>query len=628
MKLPFGNKLIWLIPLTIAALFLLAAVIGALVNAHGSANAELAHELKPGEPGTKTLIVVVHGYAGAGSIEAMDGVRKAALRAQPGADVLMFGFAAKVFSNANPFDLADQMNRKIEELQTARKYERIFLCGYSMGALLIRKAYVYGCGSVADAPIADSRETKRARMNWVDHVERFVLLAGMNRGFSPDAVPENSTRSTRILRRLGIALAKFTGTGNLPQQCMRGAPFVANLRLQWLDVMHESERAGGRPFPTAIQLLGSKDDVVAISDSRDVTVARGFIWVPVNNTGHAEMIKFGDSGSALERRQKVELAFGNEETLAELRRLSPTINLEQDGHVKTVVFVLHGIRDMGEWTSQFTIPLQKAFAEKNSDKEAKLYVHPASYGYFPMGPFLLLGDRQKNVRWFMDEVTDLVARFPNLEELHFIGHSNGTYVVASALERYQALKVNRVVLAGSVLRRDYKWSERTGRVGRVRNYVGADDWVVGLAPKLFELPLFKLLNKDIGSAGFDGFTDGFLRGMETYYVKKGDRGGHAAALESDNVDSIVDFIINERVTDAPARQIDRHPPMLAFWSSVCWIPWVVVVGLILLIGWLLPYLLKWIARKFTPARPVSFRSFKWICRCGYAVVVWLLLNTY
>jgi pimeloyl-ACP methyl ester carboxylesterase len=626
MKLPPGKKLIWLIPLAIAALFLVAAVV-ALVTARGSADKGLTRVLKPGEPGTKTLIVLVHGYAAAGNIEAMDGVRKAALQAQPGADVLMFGYAAQTFSNANPFDLANQMSTRIEELQATQKYERIFLCGYSMGALLIRKAYVYGCGSIADSPLADGRQTKGPRLNWVDHVDRFVLLAGMNRGFSLDAVPENSTLARRLLYRFGLRVAKLTGTGRLPEQCMRGAPFVANLRLQWLDVMHQSERAGGT-FPTAIQLLGSKDDIVAKSDSRDVTVARGFIWVPVNNTSHAEMIKFGDSGSALERREKVTLAFGNEETLAELRRLSPTIDLEQDDHVKTVVFVLHGIRDMGEWTSQFTIPLQKAFAEKNSDKEAKLYVHPASYGYFPMGPFLLFGDRQKNVRWFMDEVTDLVARFPNLEELHFIGHSNGTYVVASALEKYQALKVNRAVLAGCVLRRDYKWSERTGRVGRVRNYVGADDWVVGLAPKLFELPLFKLLNKDIGSAGFDGFTDGFLRGMETYYVKEGPRGGHAAALEPDNVASIVDFIINERVTETPTRQIDAHPGMLAFWSSLCWIPWVVVVALILVIGWRLPYLLKWIARKFTPARPVSFRAFKWICRCGYAAVIWLLLNTY
>src|SRR5262249_20258484 len=38
----------------------------------------------------------------------------------------------------------------------------------------------------------------------------------------------------------------------------------------------------------------------------------------------------------------------------------------------------------------------------------------------------------------------------------------------------------------------------------VRNYVAADDWVVGLFPALFEMRPFSWLN-DLGSAGFFGF---------------------------------------------------------------------------------------------------------------------------
>jgi hypothetical protein len=184
-----------------------------------------------------------------------------------------------------------------------------------------------------------------------------VLLAGMNRGFSMSVNSDNPQRMRVALRHLGIALARLSGTGLLPRQCFHGAPFVANLRLQWLDIRRESQKAN-RGLPTVIQLLGSDDDVVSKEDSRDVTVSQGFIWVPVNNTGHANIIELGDSGSRLERKHKVQLAFGNDDTIAELKRLSPAIQLEQDPDVKTVVFVLHGIRDMGEWTSQFTLPLE------------------------------------------------------------------------------------------------------------------------------------------------------------------------------------------------------------------------------------------------------------------------------
>jgi hypothetical protein len=268
------------------------------------------------------------------------------------------------------------------------------------------------------------------------------------------------------------------------------------------------------------------------------------------------MIELGEEGTRLERKKKIQLAFGDEATLEKLRRSNPTVTLDEDPSVKTVVFILHGIRDMGEWTSYFEAPLQEAYVEKHTSGE-KLCVHRASYGYFAMGPFLLWADRQKNVRWFMDQVTELNARFKNLREIHFIGHSNGTYILASALEKYVTLKVEHVVLAGSVVRRDFPWSAFMGRVKQVRNYVGSSDWVVGWFPRLFEISGFRFLNRDIGSAGFNGFQDGFVQPMETRFV----RGGHGAALVKENVGSIVDFIIHGKRTDV------AHIPHPLGWRS-------------------------------------------------------------
>jgi hypothetical protein len=219
--------------------------------------------------------------------------------------------------------------------------------------------------------------------------------------------------------------------------------------------------AKGLKRPRVIQLLGDRDDLVGKDDSRDVTVARDFVWVTVNNTGHFQMCNLDDSLAGQERKRKIQEAFGEEETIDHLKRTNPVLASHTDKEVTTVVFVLHGIRDMGRWTAEFEEPLQTEYL-KTRAQSGKLYVHRAGYGRFGMGPFLFLGRRQKNVRWFMDQVTELTASYPSMEEIHFIGHSNGTYILASALEKYRTLKVKRVVLAGSVIRQDFKWGQFCG----------------------------------------------------------------------------------------------------------------------------------------------------------------------
>ncbi len=83
-----------------------------------------------------------------------------------------------------------------------------------------------------------------------------------------------------MLFKAGKLIGRLTNTGRLIRQCERGEPFVANLRLQWLEAMRASD-APKRRLPTVIQLLGDRDDVVSTDDNKDVTVSKDFIWVPV-----------------------------------------------------------------------------------------------------------------------------------------------------------------------------------------------------------------------------------------------------------------------------------------------------------------------------------------------------------
>lgn len=606
--------------LMVAASVILVLIFGARISAGRGRRYPLTMLEDRGKPGATELVVLVHGFnRGAKS---MKGVSDAVREVCPDADILRFDYNVHLFSNRRARQIADEMDGKLDDLQDARKYGKITLVGFSMGALLVRKAYVYGCGKIADSPIADgARATRREPRDWAKRVNRLVLLAGMNRGWNPQHRARYSLASYRLGVHVAWLLARLTRTGLLIRDAMRGEPFVANLRLQWLEVMRSASSLGITP-PRVIQFLGDCDDVVTMNDSRDVTVSRDFIWVAVNNTTHAEMIELGNEGTPLERKKKIQLAFGGEATLERLRRSNPTVTLDEDQSVKTVVFVLHGIRDMGEWTSNFEAPLQEAYLAKHTAGE-KLYVHRASYGYFAMGPFLLWADRQKNVRWFMDEVTELKARFPNLEEIHFIGHSNGTYILASALEKYVTLKVENVVLAGSVVRRDFPWSDFAGRVKQVRNYVGSEDLVVGWFPNLFELPGFRWLNRDLGSAGFNGFTDGFVIPTETRFI----RGGHGAALVKENIGSIVAFIIHGKRTDEPSICVEKQPAACALSSNMCWAVWLVLIALILIGGINFPILCETIAQYFHWGFTRDSFAGAWGSRAGYAMLVWLVLKT-
>lgn len=156
-----------------------------------------------------------------------------------------------------------------------------------------------------------------------------------------------------------------------------------------------------------------------------------------------------------------------------------------------------------------------------------------------------------------------------------------------------------------------------------RHYGGADDWIVGLLPKLFELPGFSWLNRDIGGAGFDGFTDAFVRPNETYFVS----GGHSAALDDDNIPSVVAFVMKGEKMDINELHARDHPKPLRILSNVCWILWLLGVGLVVAIGWRLPYLVCWILKRLAPSVRRPFSPIAWGSRFAYVILLWAILQT-
>jgi pimeloyl-ACP methyl ester carboxylesterase len=228
---------------------------------------------------------------------------------------------------------------------------------------------------------------------------------------------------------------------------------------------------------------------------------------------------------------------------------------------------------MGYWTHKIGRIIQR----KGSDVNRTFATVTASYGYFPMLPFLLPSRRRQKVQWFVDQYVQAKAAYPNAH-FSFVGHSHGTYLLAKALQDYPDLRFKHIVLAGSVVLSHYPWDKliAEGRVEKVLNYVATADWVVAFFPKLFQV----LCLQDLGAGGHDGFTSSDPRLLQIEFL----RGQHSAALIEENWPTIAHFVVHGTHTelDPACKVMGRRNPVVEALGRV---PYLVWAGLILLLGW-------------------------------------------
>lgn len=530
------------------------------------------------------LFVLVHGYRGHG----VDGL-VAVARDTWGhdVDILVPRYNAGTFSNADPAQLAREISAVIAEAANAREesslggYEAITLCGYSAGGVLLRKALVYGFGSLEDHPFPDSG--RRTAREWQDHVipklDRTVLLASINRGWDYRSKPKDMSWRRYIPIRFGTLLGRLGIVGRFFMELERGRPLIANLRVQWIRL---TQKQNQMPLPPTVQLLGDLDDIVHRDDNKDLLVTRDFLFVPVDNTGHGSIVDFdGDVGHTRKASLVAALSFPLESLREQYENATTDLreqqSLDDKQPPKNVVFLMHGIRANADWPNRLRNEIEKR------DPNALCVV--SSYGYFPMLRFLLLGSRRRNVRWFMDEYTEAIAQAPAEASVHFVGHSNGTHLLAEGLRRYSTMRVDRVALMGSVVPRNFEWDTLAtqGRVTQVRNDRASADFIVGVFPGFFQrlaavIPLTWF--KDIGDGGFIGFMNPALRQHENFYFP----GGHSAAYQADgNLESLAAYLIDGDTTDPPG--LVGTPSALATYASrLNWFVWFLLLLLLTAIG--------------------------------------------
>lgn len=445
-----------------------------------------------------------------------------------------------------------------------------------------------------------ARKDPERHARWASKVDRLVLLASWDKGWT---VSERGgwryNFGLNLLGFIGRVQTLFGDArvlGRTMLDLRRGSTFIVQTRLLWLAYRrwhirrfreHYRELDGiderlvyadppdGAINPLIVQVLGTQDNFVSPQDQVDCDVD-GADWAPpgeqdprpqlyclmeIPGTNHRDIIEFGsreggDRTDVHKAREEVftaaltvePSALGSPDEPACVR--NPSFFADQrmpiDESIEHVAFVIHGIRDDGYWTPRIAKAIKEAAEETTTAPDAtaarlpldKLITLTPTYGYFSMGSFIMPWVRQQKVEWFMDHYVNVKARYPKAT-MHYVGHSNGTYLAAKALQDYKAARFGRIYFAGSVVHPAFDWKTPVAerRLRNFHNARGGTDGVVALLPKSLEY------FSDLGGGGFDGFEQIETDSAELTQSKRYARNGHGGAIAEDHWGEIAQFIV-------------------------------------------------------------------------------------
>lgn len=183
--------------------------------------------------------------------------------------------------------------------------------------------------------------------------------------------------------------------------------------------------------------------------------------------------------------------------------------------MKQVVITVHGIRTFGHW--------QQRLAAQLRNEKTQIVCYNYTYGYFSVIAFLIPPLRWLVTRRFRRELEEITARHSDAR-IDVVAHSFGTHFVAWGLlgiPSFRRPKLHTIILAGSVLRESFRWSEliHSGSVKRLVNECGISDSVLALNQVVV---LFTGMAGRFGFAGMTGeaFINRFHRGGHSLYFEK------------------------------------------------------------------------------------------------------------
>lgn len=210
------------------------------------------------------------------------------------------------------------------------------------------------------------------------------------------------------------------------------------------------------------------------------------------------------------------------------------------------VITLHGIRTTGAWQKELNDTLE----------EHQLRHSPFDYGYLKLPKFLNPGSRDGEINRFRDWVSKYISAEHQPHSI--IAHSFGTYIVTQALLKYEELKLDRLILCGSIVDKEYPWTKiiERGQVRGVLNECGTKDIWAKLAVWIV---------RDAGPSGVEGFSDK-ANGIVADVHRSGFR--HSDFFYSLHVQNVwIPFINGSDVTELEKSGKSKRPRNIKFLAT-------------------------------------------------------------
>ena len=155
-------------------------------------------EVTKGAQGSRRLVVLLHGLWASLPHFSIADARDTIREVLPDADLLEPRYRSHIAANTDPVTVAEELTSVIEFAfeerriaADAQEYEDVILIGYSLGSLIIRKAYILAAMSrTAD----DNAFRVERKYKWPRKVSRIILLAGINNGWSLSPKPISANK--------------------------------------------------------------------------------------------------------------------------------------------------------------------------------------------------------------------------------------------------------------------------------------------------------------------------------------------------------------------------------------------------------------------------------------------------
>ena len=140
---------------------------------------------------------------------------------------------------------------------------------------------------------------------------------------------------------------------------------------------------------------------------------------------------------------------------------------------RPLVVTIHGIRTKGEWQDLYSIIARTSGID----------CEPGEYGYFTIGQTLSRKNRDFLIKDVNKKLFDVRQKYPG-REISVVAHSMGSFAICKALEDNPNLVLDRLIICGTFLPRDFNWNilfERK-QISGLLHQIGKADKPVRLAP--------------------------------------------------------------------------------------------------------------------------------------------------